>query len=91
MLQQQLHEYEPIGRSLSNKIVQRANQEVGDLSFESKATSLAKFDIDELLIGPLLGSGGFSSVFEISSIILKDKIGRDYSPEEIPTKAKACS
>jgi serine/threonine protein kinase len=88
MLQQQLHEYEPIGRSLSNKIVQRANQEVGDLSFESKATSLAKFDIDELLIGPLLGSGGFSSVFEISSIILKDKIGRDYSPEESQLRLK---
>lgn len=82
MLQQQLYDYEPIGRSLSNKIVQRANKEVRDLSFESKAISLAKFDIDELLIGPLLGSGGFSSVFEISSIILKDKIGRDYSTEE---------
>ena len=56
MLQQPLYEYEPIGRSLCNKIVHRANQEVEALSFESKTVSLAKFDKDELLIGPLLGS-----------------------------------
>jgi hypothetical protein len=64
-MQHQLLEYAPVEEAVTQKIVRRAKKEIGDLRLLPQ-TIPARFDLDELTVGPLLGSGGFSNVVEIS-------------------------
>jgi serine/threonine protein kinase len=59
---------EPLSATLSKKIVERAKLEIKEIAHICRTNALAKFHIQELAIGPLLGSGGFSNVFEIAYI-----------------------
>lgn len=74
-------EYDPLERSLTEKIVRRANRELGELSMQYKATP-ARFDLDEISVGPLLGTGGFSNVFEIETFQPKAENKKKFSDEE---------
>jgi serine/threonine protein kinase len=81
-MQKPCYDYKPIAASLTEKIVQRAKIEVDELRFESKANGLAKFELSEIVVGRILGSGGFSNVFEISALTPNGKRGRTYSSME---------
>ena len=61
-------DFEPLSASTSRKIVERAKSEIKEISHICRTQMLAKFHFQELGIGPLLGSGGFSNVFEIAYI-----------------------
>jgi serine/threonine protein kinase len=61
-------EYETLPISVSRIIVESAEKELRDLRLNADGSKLAKFSYEELEIGPLLGSGGFSSVYEIVNI-----------------------
>ena len=81
-MQTPVHSCKPIGASLTQKIVRRAKLEINELRFESNGNGLAKFDLNEIVIGRILGSGGFSNVFEISALASNEKNERSYSPIE---------
>eukprot|EP00543_Licmophora_paradoxa_P007136 CAMPEP_0202458798 /NCGR_PEP_ID=MMETSP1360-20130828/28281_1 /ASSEMBLY_ACC=CAM_ASM_000848 /TAXON_ID=515479 /ORGANISM="Licmophora paradoxa, Strain CCMP2313" /LENGTH=472 /DNA_ID=CAMNT_0049079529 /DNA_START=113 /DNA_END=1531 /DNA_ORIENTATION=+ len=66
-LQQSAEDYEPIDKSLAERIVRRSHREIKALTLQQKSTP-AKFHLDEIKVGPLCGTGGFSSVYEISSL-----------------------
>jgi serine/threonine protein kinase len=92
-MQHHLQEYKPVEEAVTEKIVRRAKKEIGDLRLHPQ-TIPARFDLDELTVGPLLGSGGFSNVVEISSIWVSSKKDLEYSDAERKRRSdmvKACN
>ena len=81
-MQKPRRDYKPIAASLTEKIVRRAKAEVNELRLDLKASRLAKFDLSEVVIGRILGSGGFSNVFEISALKPNGN-SRSYSSMEL--------
>mmetsp|Transcript_17306 Transcript_17306/g.28745 ORF Transcript_17306/g.28745 Transcript_17306/m.28745 type:complete len:510 (-) Transcript_17306:100-1629(-) len=84
-MQYQLYEYEPIEEAITEKIVQRARKEIDELSLIKQITP-ARFDLDEITVGSLLGSGGFSNVMEVSSLRLNEN-GKHYT--DLETKRRS--
>jgi serine/threonine protein kinase len=68
-------DYDLVDPRLTDQIVQRAARESGELSLDILTTP-ARFDLDEVEVGPLLGSGGFSNVYEITGLRPKENSTR---------------
>lgn len=59
-------------------LLNKEGQKIDDSSGETRV--LAPFDADELRLGRMLGTGGFSAVFVVSSVSLDSK--KKYTPQE---------
>lgn len=81
----EVREYDPIARPLTEKIVRRAKKELGELSLEATSTP-ARFDLDEISVGVLLGTGGFSDVYEI--VTFNQKTKKHYSEAEEKSRSE---
>lgn len=80
-LQQEQVEYKPVDSCLCERVVKRAKKEIAAITFQSsKIDRVAKFDLDEIQFGPLLGTGGFSSCYEVSCF--RHTKAREYTREE---------
>jgi serine/threonine protein kinase len=60
------HQYEPISASLAKKIVQTAYREIYDIGLHFDFCRLARVHLEDLKLGQKLGTGGYSSVFEVT-------------------------
>jgi serine/threonine protein kinase len=60
------HDYEPVSASLSTKIVHQAYLEICDIGFDFDFCKLARVHLEDLVLGQMLGTGGYSSVFEVA-------------------------
>lgn len=92
-MQHQMKEYAPVEEAITEKIVKRAKKEIGELRLQQQTTP-ARFELDEITVGPLLGSGGFSNVMEVSALQINDKNSLNYTPEEMKLRTgmvNACS
>eukprot|EP00548_Thalassiothrix_antarctica_P008626 CAMPEP_0194153024 /NCGR_PEP_ID=MMETSP0152-20130528/55023_1 /TAXON_ID=1049557 /ORGANISM="Thalassiothrix antarctica, Strain L6-D1" /LENGTH=442 /DNA_ID=CAMNT_0038858059 /DNA_START=33 /DNA_END=1358 /DNA_ORIENTATION=+ len=61
------HDYDPLEPSLTEQIVNRAIKETNEISI-SRIRTPTKFFLEEISVGELLGTGGFSSVYGITGI-----------------------
>lgn len=74
-------EYRPVDSCLCERVVKRAKKEIADITLQSsKMDRVAKFDSDEIQLGRLLGTGGFSSCYEVSCF--KQTKATKYTREE---------
>ena len=86
-MNQRDNKYKPIDSSLSNRVVRRARKEIDELCLASKSTP-AKLHLEELSVGPLLGTGGFSNVYEIAALKLNESAADEFTEDERKVRAK---
>jgi serine/threonine protein kinase len=75
--------YQPVSASLSNKIVQKAYQEIQDIGYDFDSCNLTRLSLKDLELGQILGIGGYSSVFEVAVINTQGSRGNTSSEESI--------
>lgn len=81
------HSHEPLKDPRVRLLIMRAIDEVQRLVGASSLTrdssganlALAEFDLDEIQFGPMLGSGGFADVYEISGF--RPHSSKEYAPD----------
>jgi serine/threonine protein kinase len=62
--------YKSVSANLTKKIVQTANREIRDIGFNFDSCGLARVYLEDLELGQRLGTGGYSSVFEVTFVNL---------------------